>query len=202
MKKITYLLIAFPIILLLVGCENTANVPASKNSPKIVSFLSDYIEAHPNWNQNDIIKERFNDSLKIILSKKLIEAELLDSLPLELSEVNEYTSGKYAVNFQHWSGTKIYEKNGRKFQLNFNVIGLIDSSLVDSIQNGAKYYIKGDFIGFCGPEIYSFTKKRMWTYSVEIEDAITRYEISLGTMLFDIKDMILIRKKWQPTLTD
>lgn len=163
------------------------------HTPKIVSFLSNFIEKNPNWNQNDIISKQIRDSLEVLLSEKLNDG-LLDSIPMELSEVNEYESGKYAVNFQHWVDTEIYQKDSSEFELNFNVIGLVNDSLVNNIQQKSKYYISGNFIEFLGRNFSNYINGSVYTPLIEIEKPYSdRYEISLGIMLFEINRIDLAK---------
>ncbi|MEZ5047795.1 MAG: hypothetical protein R2831_12485 [Chitinophagaceae bacterium] len=178
-------------LMAIIFCFCSCTQPKQKEiiTPKIILFLSDFIEKNPKWNQNDIVSKQISDSLQILLSENLNKG-LLDSIPIELSEVNEYESGKYAINLEHWAETEIYKKNDIEFELNFNIIGLINDSLVKNIQQNSKYYIKGNFKEFLGRNFSDYISGSVYTPLIQIEKPYSdRYKISLGIMLFDIKDM-------------
>ena len=189
MKKILYIP-AIIIVICFLGCMQNNR---EKTSPEIILFLSDFVAKNPNLGQNDVVNKQIADSFKILLSENLnMNKELLNSIPLQLSEVREYADGKYSVNLKHYY-TDIYEKDGIKFDLNFNVIGLIDAALVNNIRNNSKYYIRGNFIDFIiSSDARKYIYGMIYSPSINIEKKYKMYKVTLGIMLFEIEEMNLV----------
>ncbi len=181
--------IIFSAILLFYACGNQ-QVKNNKNTEskpiQLITILNESIDKNPNWNQNEILRKNFNDSIQMELSEKMNELQLLKEIPLKLSEINEYEKGKYAANFEHFIETKEYKIGNRNYDLNFNVIGLIPDSLINVLQDNKKYFLDGKFLRFLGWDFRDYIKGSVYTPMVGIEEEYGNIKVSIGIILFDV----------------
>lgn len=188
MKKALFLLAALALV---AGC---GNVTSLEKNPEIISFLSDFIETHPAWNQNNVIKKQSLEILKNDLVSRLEQEDLLNSLPLKLVAVKEDTSGKYTATLEYSRLTKTFKNNWNKYRVDLTVVGNINDSLIYHIQEGSQYYVKGNYIRL-SEQVFSPIDIESSPISYKSREDGTCYTFSLGLIRFDIKEMIPVGKK-------
>lgn len=112
---------------------------------------------------------------------------------MDVREIKEYEKGKYAVNFGHF-----YEKNytlneNTDFDISFNVIGIIPDSLVNTLVNGKKYFIKGAFNKFLDMDFENYIHGPVFTNDIELsgKDTSGKIKVDMGIMLFYITKVTL-----------
>lgn len=181
--------IFFSAILLFYACGNhqVKNNKITESKPiQLITILNESIDKNPNWNQNEILRKNFNDSLQMELSEKMNELQLLKEIPLKLSQINEYEKGKFAANFEHWTGSEEYKMGNRTFNLYFDVIGLIPDTLINVLQDNKKYFLDGKFLRFLGGDFSNFINGSVYTPMVGIEEENGNIKVSMGIILFDV----------------
>ncbi len=206
MKKIGRVLIIFCFLL---SCSNKRDSVHTNweqvegvYRPKLVLFLGDFINRHPNWDNNSITMQKTNELLRNEFEEKLNEG-LLDSLPITFIKINEYKKSIYAAQFVY-KNSEYKIDNETYFDVEFNVIGLVSGSLIDKLANANdSYYLNGKFIKFLerdyGKDINEnvskyYINEDTYPYAVELSKENNYIKTDLGTLLFDITDAMLIRK--------
>ncbi len=130
---------------------NTNNIENKKEEIKYVKvekIILDFINENPNWNQNDIIQQKYCDSLaqKIV---PLIADSLYEDLPFKFEEIQEYfDNGKkgYLALFNFDNDKFSDDRISNGFLL--SIFGIVDESMVNELKNGESYFIRGKLLEF------------------------------------------------------
>lgn len=176
-------------LLFLASCGTTTTPKEQKPELKVEKFVNEFIEKHPDWNKNDIIQRNTNDTFRTEVSV-LLQNNLLDDFPLELDEINEYQKGKYAAKFSSFY-TKNVNYNSVLYNMNFDIIGLVNDSLVQKLEQDKKYLVKGKFKRFLKGDFTNYINGMVYTPQVGLtSDAISKnLETNLGILLFEVYEV-------------
>jgi hypothetical protein len=176
-------------LLFLTSCDTTTTPKEQKPELKVEKFVNEFIGKHPDWNKNDIIQKNINDTFRKEISTRL-QNNLLDDFPLELDEINEYQKGKYAAEFSSFY-TKNVDYNSVLYNMHFDIIGLINDSLVQKLEKDKKYLVKGHFKKFLQGDFKNYINGMVYTPQVGLSsDVISKnLETDLGILLFDVKEV-------------
>ncbi len=190
MKKIIWTLS----LLSFISCNNSGSATDNnieKKELKSVTFINNFISNHPDWDKNNILEENTNDTFRIEVTKQ-IKNGLLDDFPLELGNINEYSKGKFAAIFNSY-----YQKNieycGVLCNIKFDVVGLINDSLVKKLQKDKKYILKGTFKKYLKNDFTDYMKKyemvNLFLVNINRDVLTKEVEICLGVILLDISNV-------------
>jgi hypothetical protein len=184
------------ILTLFAGCDTTINRKDSKiikPTIRLESFINNFLDSNKNWNQNDIIRNKTNEKFKRQLEIEL-QKGLINDFPLELGEINEYSKGKFAANFQsHYIKSSI-DYNSILYGVKFDVIGLIDEKFVATLKENNAYLIKGNFKRFLISDFTDYINGMVYTPLVGFRNDVLGPETSMGIILMDIEQVTEVKK--------
>jgi len=195
MKKLFYL----AIVSLFVGCyQAPKKIEEKKVEPKklrIESFLNDFMSKKKNWNQNDIIREKFNKEFRNEL-KNQIDSGLFCDFPLELEDINEYKKGKYVAHFNSTYVKKSVTYVDILDNITFDLIGIISPELVGKLEQRKTYGIKGKFKKYLTSDYHNYVNGLMYTPNIEFDKDITLHVtvVKMGIILMEITEVTPLKK--------
>lgn len=112
-------------------------IKGDSNKSKFETFLTAFINEHPDFNQNDVIRKETGKALQDAFYKK-IETGIFSDHPLRLSAVNEQEDGYYA-QFK-----PDYKSQNIKGDINFDIVTKITEDQVRELKEGNLYYLEGE----------------------------------------------------------
>lgn len=195
MKKFFYL----AIISLFVGCYQTPQKTEEKKVEpkklKIESFLNDLMNKTKNWNQNDIIREKFNAEFRKEL-KNQIDSGLFCDFPLELEGINEYKKGKYVAHFSSTYVKKTTTYVDILDNIKFDIIGIASPELVGKLVQGETYGIKGKFKKYLTSDYRNYVNGLMNTPNVGFDKDIILHVtvVEMGIILMEITEVTPLKR--------
>ncbi len=132
------------------SCTNNETEPVKKDIDYLIveKLILDYLKENPEWKKNEIIQQKACDSLAQQLIP-LIEDDLYWDLPFKFEAVQEYSENGekgYLALFNFDNDKFEDDRIANGFLL--SVYGIIDESMINQLESGKSYYIKGDFLEF------------------------------------------------------
>lgn len=195
MKKIFSALL---LVFTLISCVNTASkreeqTVDEKSKYLIIGFVEDFVATHPNFDSNDITREKADEDFISEFRNISDSTNLIQGIPVKLEAMNDLKNGKVVAQFQSWITPQNFQFPGPVNEVNFDVVGSIDNKYVEILNEDTYYVVYGKFID-CIENLlafYAILGKRSSVYtplfSVRKDDILDdKYEVSLGMMYFDI----------------
>jgi hypothetical protein len=188
----------FFVVTLFVSCYQAPKKEEKKVEPKklkIENFLNDLMNKKKNWNQNDIIREKFNKEFKKAL-KSQIDSGLFCDFPLELEEIKEYKKGKYAAHFNSRYIKKSVTYVDILDNIDFDLIGIVSPELVGKLEQGKTYGLKGKFKKFLTSDYDNYIDGLVYTPNVGFETDIILHVtvVEMGIILMEISEATPLKR--------
>ena len=195
MKKIYSALL---LVFALISCVNNTSkqkeqMVDEKAKYPIVGFVENFVAAHPNFDSNDITREKADEDFISEFRNLSDSINLIQGIPVKLEALNNINDGKVMAQFQSWIKPYNFQFPGSINDVNFDVVGRIDNKYVDILDEDTYYVIHGRFIDRIKnlPAFYSILGKSSSVYtpmfSVRKDDIWDdKYEVSLGMMYYEI----------------
>lgn len=151
MKLTTAFFFLYSVFFFSCNSEQNYNSVQKNNKPtsyKIETELNEFLKENPTWNNNDVSKENFYESLAKEFNPK-IKSGILEDLPFEFAGVGKYKdNGKIGylgiMNFDK----DLQDNNSLASKFILSTLVFLDKAAVDTLKKGNFYYFKGDFKSF------------------------------------------------------
>ncbi len=185
--KQCFFLISF--LISLASC-NSLTQKEEGQAYRIEVFVENFITKYPNWNKNDVLKGEANDNFKAdVLSE--IEKSLLIDFPSDFDYIEPYKDDQFAAVFRSWGSWKSYNIYGEQhpimYDTSFDIVGIVNDSLMRVLQKNNRYIISGTFVKDISTDFKSYTSSSVYTNRIRIDSLMfDGFTVSLGVLLFDV----------------
>lgn len=187
MKQITFIIAAF-IMLLMVSCKKVQKQPSYTYEPieyPIESWVSKYVQEHPNCFNNDLTKEQASKDLLSAIEDS--STNFFDGIPVELKSINK-TGKKTMAQF----GSYLIS-NGLNFkdpikEVDFDIVVAVPDSIVPNLNEKELYALKVKKIGrlnIDAANILMGKETMFWNGLVLMEEEYDKIKVDLGIFYCD-----------------
>lgn len=183
------------LVFLISGCVNSTYTKQElerqvKAKYPIVGFIDEFVETHPNFDNNDVTREQADTDFVKAFAEASDSVNLLRNIPVELCSINKNSNGDVYAQFRSWRNNNLPQPINR---VNFDVICRIDSTYVESLSDDSCYLIYGKLIKRIETiDVFRALLGRptiVYTYEFNVrKDGVRndKYEVNLGMLFFEI----------------
>lgn len=164
-------------------------------TPLIIKEILQFCNDNPGFSNNGVLRSKANEEFKNFIIPK-IENGLLNDYIFELNGVKEFEPGKYAAHFEMSYLGNEYLMDTDSAYVHGDVIGIIDSTLIDNLKEKGKYKLTGNYLGHLNiEELKSYSIFPVWSPLITIQkEEYSSPEASLGVLKFNINGVEHIKQ--------
>lgn len=132
------------------SCVNSSNGSTLSNTGKdtipIEKFALEFLRNNPNFDNNEITRQKASDSFKQLFSENANSLDLLSGIPVEFVCAKKcHSDSSYMVQFQAWHRpSSFYYKNFEKVMI--DIVTKVSEKEVESLKEKEYYYLKCHFV--------------------------------------------------------
>lgn len=203
MRKLLFISFIGIATCLLFSCQ--INGEKKIKQPRILpieKFVSDFLDSHKDYFNNDITKEEGDLRFQIALEKSIDSLHLFEGLPIQLQRITQDNDGAYIAQFRCAGYQTPYNRFEYQDSINdvvFDIWGKVPDSVAKQLKEDVNYMFYGKFIGFLkygAAMIISNSRPTVYTGSINLRpDDIfdEEVEVSLGMSYWDIDSIVEFR---------
>lgn len=203
MRKLLFISFIGIATCLLFSCQinGEKKIKQSRKLP-IEKFVSDFIDSHKDYFNNDITKKEGDKIFQETLEKSIDSLHLFEGLPIQLQSITQDNKGKYVAQFRcagYQTPHNRFEYQDSINDVVFDIWGEVPNSVAKQLKEDVNYMFYGKFIGFLkygAAMIISNSRPTVYTPDINIRpDDIfdEEIEVSMGMSYWDIDSIVEFR---------
>lgn len=203
MRKLLFISFIGIATCLLFSCQ--INGEKKIKQPRILpieKFVSDFLDSHKDYFNNDITKKEGDKIFQETLEKSIDSLHLFEGLPIQLQSITQDNKGKYVAQFRCAGYQTPYNRFEYQDSINdvvFDIWGEVPDSVAKQLKEDVIYMFYGKFISFLkygAAMIISNSRPTVYTPEINIRpDDIfdEEIEVSMGMSYWDIDSIVEFR---------
>ena len=201
MKTIFRFLIISLVSILVFSCQVKTKSEPPRKLP-LETFVSDFMDNHPSYFNNDITKEECDTIFKKMLENSIDSLHLFEGIPIQLQAVSQDDNGKYIAQFRCVGFQTKFEFQDSINEVMFDMWGEVPETTAKELKDKTDYMFYGKFVSFLPNYamacVVSNTRPTVWTPSINIRpDDIFEEQVvvSLGMSYWQIDSIVPFRSR-------
>ena len=166
------------------------------------TFVSDFMDNHPSYFNNDVTKEECDTIFKKMLESSIDSLHLFEGIPIQLQAVSQDDNGKYTAQFRCVGFQTKFEFQDSISEVIFDMWGEVPEATAKELKDKTDYMFYGKFVSFLPNYVMacfvSNTRPTIWTPSINIRpDDIfdEQVVVSLGMSFWQIDSIVPFRSR-------
>lgn len=166
------------------------------------TFVSDFMDNHPSYFNNDVTKEECDTIFKKMLESSIDSLHLFEGIPIQLQAVSQDDNGKYIAQFRCVGFQTKFEFQDSISEVMFDMWGEVPEATAKELKDKTDYMFYGKFVSFLPNYamacVVSNTRPTVWTPSINIRpDDIfdEQVVVSLGMSYWQIDSIVPFRSR-------
>lgn len=168
----------------------------------IEKFVSDFVDTHKDYFNNDITKNEGDKIFQETLEKSIDSLHLFEGLPIQLQSITQDKNGKYVAQFRCAGYQTPYNRFEYQDSINdvvFDIWGEVSDSVAKQLKEDVNYMFYGKFVSFLkygAAMIISNSRPTVYTGSINLRpDDIFDKEIvvSMGMSYWNLDSIVEFR---------
>lgn len=167
------------------------------------TFVSDFMDNHPSYFNNDVTKEECDTIFKKMLENSIDSLHLFEGLPIQLEAITQDDNGKLIAQFRCVGFQTKFEYQDSIKEVMFDMWGEIPETAAKELKEKTDYMFYGKFVSFLpnyamACVVSNNPRPTVWTPLINIRpDDIfeEQVEVRLGMSYWEIDSIVPFRDR-------